>query len=109
MPETRVGRHAIHSVLSTDPELQQIVAMFVEEMPNRVARIERQWDAGDRDELRRSAHQLKGALGSYGFDELTPHALRLESLLAAEAPPDEVAAAVSELVAYCRRITATPR
>jgi HPt (histidine-containing phosphotransfer) domain-containing protein len=108
MSQTRVGPRAIHSVLASDPELRAIIEAFVADLPTRVARIERQLDAKDWSELRRTAHQLKGASGSYGFDELTPYAAGLEGLLVTGAPADEVTAAVGELIAQCRRVTAAP-
>ena len=99
----------IHSSLACDPQLSELVEQFVAEMPSRVAWLQRNYDSGDWEALRRSAHQLKGAAGSYGFDRLTPHALRLESLLAKGAPLDEVTSAFGELIAHCRRVTATAR
>jgi HPt (histidine-containing phosphotransfer) domain-containing protein len=106
MAQTQSARPAIHSSLASDPLLSEMVQQFVAEMPNRVALLERQFDAGDWQALKRAAHQLKGAAGSYGFDELTPHALRLETLIAARASKQEIAAATSELIAHCRRVTA---
>jgi HPt (histidine-containing phosphotransfer) domain-containing protein len=97
---------AIHSSLTSDPVLREMVEQFVAEIPNRVAWLQRQLEAGDFEALRRAAHQMKGAAGSYGFDALTPYALRLETLIAQGATREEIAAATSELAAQCRRVTA---
>ena len=56
--------------------------------------------------LQRAAHQLKGAAGSYGFDQLTPYALHLETLLKHGAEGSEIARALGQLAACCRRVTA---
>ncbi|MEX0677293.1 MAG: Hpt domain-containing protein [Pirellulales bacterium] len=106
MSPTRTQHSPIHSSLASDPQLGEMVEQFVAEMPSRVAWLQRHLDAGDWESLRRAAHQMKGAAGSYGFDRLTPHALRLETLLAKGAAVEEITAAFQELVAHCRRITA---
>jgi HPt (histidine-containing phosphotransfer) domain-containing protein len=108
MSRTRIQRPPIHSSLSGDPVLGEIVELFVAELPQRTKRIERHLDLGDWEALRQAAHQLKGAAGSHGFDQLTTHALRVEALAAKQAPPQEIRAAVAELVDQCRRATAEP-
>lgn len=99
----------LYSNLSDDPDLSGIVAIFVEEMPDRVAAIERAFEAANWDIVQRLAHQMKGAAGSYGFDQVTPYAWRLE--LAARARNDhfELRNAFDEFVGVCQRIrTGTP-
>jgi HPt (histidine-containing phosphotransfer) domain-containing protein len=86
--------------------LANLVADFVTEMPVRIARLTRQLSAQDWPGLHRTAHQLKGAAGSYGFEELTPPAHRVELLLAEDADTKAVSEAVRELVACCQRVTA---
>ena len=97
---------AIYSSLATDPLLADLVAEFVSEMPIRIARITRQFAAQDWQGLSRTAHQLKGAAGSYGFEEIAPFAHRIELLLAGDADSKAVNDAVRELVVRCQRITA---
>lgn len=99
---------AIHSSLASDPVLAEMVEQFVAEMPSRVAWLERQFEQGAWDALKRAAHQMKGAAGSHGFDALTPYAVRLEKLIGAGAPHEEIGAATSELATQCRRLTAVP-
>ena len=108
MSRTRVLRPAIYSSMASDPMLADLVAEFVAEMPNRVARLKRQYSAQDRVGLRSTAHQLKGAAGSYGFDEITPLALHLEMQLDQGAETKDISRALQELVAHCQRITAVP-
>ena len=54
--------------------------------------------------MARTAHQLKGAAGSYGFDAVTPYAARLEALLREAGQEEAVLAALDELLGVCRRV-----
>jgi histidine phosphotransfer protein HptB len=94
----------IYSRLGEDPDLGEIVTMFVDEMPDRMASLERQFQAQDWESLRRSAHQLKGAAGSYGFDAISPVAGRLESAVRDQDPVDQIHATVEEILDLCRRV-----
>jgi HPt (histidine-containing phosphotransfer) domain-containing protein len=106
MAQARDQLPAIYSSLAADPMLASLVAEFVSEIPVRIARLTRQLSAQDWPGLHRTAHQLKGAAGSYGFEELTAPAHRVEQLLAEDAETKMVSEAVRELVACCQRITA---
>lgn len=68
----------LHSSLSTDPEMADLVRMFVADAPLKIGKFERALEAGDTEELRILAHQLKGAAPGYGFDDLAPIAKALE-------------------------------
>jgi len=95
-----------YSTLAEDPDLAEIVEMFVQEMPDRVANLLRRFDARELNELERAAHQIKGAAGSYGFHQLTPSAARLEALVKQRRPEEEIKAALNELVALCQGVRA---
>lgn len=71
-------KKAIYSTFGGDPDLADLVEMFVEAMPDRVASLRAAYANADAETLTRIAHQLKGALGSYGFGELVPMAAALE-------------------------------
>ncbi|MFZ5828553.1 MAG: Hpt domain-containing protein [Planctomycetota bacterium] len=96
----------IYSQLGGDPDLAEIVNLFVEEMPERVASFEGFFAAGDLEGLRRAAHQLKGAAGSYGFDPISPRAGELEAAILSLAPEDEIRRCLDELVDICQRARA---
>ncbi len=98
----------IYSVLASDPDLQEIVQLFVDEMSDRIARFEAEFAAKNWAELGRAAHQLKGAAGSYGFAELSPAAATLENTIKANADEATISAATDHLIALCRRTTANP-
>ena len=97
------NREYVYSRLAGDPDLREIVDMFVEEMPGRVATLLDQLHAADWEGLRRTAHQLKGAAGSYGFDAISPCAGKVESAVRDDEPMERILATVEELVDLCNR------
>jgi histidine phosphotransfer protein HptB len=94
----------VYSSLASDPELGEIVDMFVEEMPARVTALLDHFNRQDWDGLRRSAHQLKGAAGSYGFAAISPCAGKLESVIREGEPEERIRQAITELVDLCGRV-----
>lgn len=96
----------LYSSLGVDPNLDEIVELFVEEMPSRIETLVEQYASEDWEGLRRTAHQLKGAAGSYGFDDISPVAARLERFLEAAEPEEAVRNAVKQLVDVCSRARA---
>lgn len=94
----------IYSRLCDDPDLLDILEMFVEEMPGRVEALLRHLEDKNWESLRRTAHQIKGAAGSYGFEVLTPVAARVEHAIRDNEPEERLCAAVMELVDLCRRV-----
>jgi len=96
----------LYSHLGNDPDLSEIVTMFVEEMPSRIATLLEQLHSGDLEALRRTAHQLKGAAGSYGFDLISPAAARLEYAVRDNEPAPQILEAVEELSDLCGRVRA---
>lgn len=109
-----VGGGALSSEFAGDPEMTDLVKKFVDEMPQRVDAMLDCWEKGQLGDLRRLAHQLKGASGGYGFPTVGQLAAQLETGLAAagRAPDpqalDRLRAQVDELVGMCRRVTAEP-
>jgi len=96
----------IYSTLAYDPDLLDIVALYVQEMPGRIERLCQLLEAGRWEELRRTAHQLKGSAGSHGFEPVSLAAADLESLIKDGAPEGEIRQAVERLVGMCRRVRA---
>jgi HPt (histidine-containing phosphotransfer) domain-containing protein len=90
--------------LAADPDLAELVEMFVEEMPERLTRLMATWDAKDLDGLSRLAHQLKGSAGSYGFHEVTPFAHQLEAVLKGHGTESEICHHLQELLGICQQI-----
>jgi histidine phosphotransfer protein HptB len=96
----------MYSTLGGDPDLGDLVTLFVEEMPNRVANILDLLNRGEWEELRRAAHQIKGAAGSYGFGDITPCAGKLEYAIRDQEPEENIRQAVDNLAALCSRACA---
>jgi histidine phosphotransfer protein HptB len=94
----------LYSQLASDPDLADIVEMFVGEMPERVEAFRDRLSRADWQGLQQLAHQMKGAAGSYGFDTVSPVAAKLESAIRDSEPEERIRAAVSELVGICGRM-----
>jgi histidine phosphotransfer protein HptB len=105
MSQSQLDAPPLHSSLASDPLLRDLVQLFVEEMPERIARFRGYFDSNDWDGLRRAAHHMKGSAGSYGFDALTPYSAQLEAALIRRAPGDEIAAALEMFLSHCARTT----
>jgi histidine phosphotransfer protein HptB len=95
---------ALYSSLGGDPDLGELVEMFVAEMPERIDLLVKQYETANWEELRRTAHQIKGAAGSYGFHELTPAAARLELAIKGRSPEEQITADLNGLLELCRSV-----
>lgn len=67
------------SEFADDPEMRDLVQMFIDELPDRMAGIEQALDAGDFQNAATLSHQLKGAAGGYGFPTITDAASEVET------------------------------
>ena len=98
------------SHFADDPEMVELIQEFVRDLNLRVRSLETDWRSRSFEEIRRTAHQLKGASGGYGFSELGEVAGRLETALVhLRANGDEqglesVRAGVEELISMCKRV-----
>ncbi len=91
------------SAVGDVPELAELVSGFVSGLQQKTADMASSLAHGDFGTLRRLAHQLKGAGGSYGYSSLSDVASRLES--AAKAEDHEMAnLALSNLRDLCQTI-----
>jgi len=94
----------IYSTLGGDPDLGELVEMYVDEMPERIAAFEQAFSSGDQESLQRAAHQLKGAGESYGFSQLTPVAAAVEYSVRDGDPEEDILKLLNELVDVCKRV-----
>jgi len=95
----------VASEYADDPDLAEVIDEFVAGLPDQLGDMRRAADAGCFEKLRRLAHQLKGAGGSYGYPGLTDAAKRLED--AARAGDEEACGlALGELDRRCRAVAA---
>ncbi len=80
----------------------ELLAQFVDELPDRIARIEEASTAGDLATLQLLAHRLKGSAAVYGLMEVAELARRIEQEADGKADPKALRATVAELIQQCR-------
>ncbi|MDX2116154.1 MAG: Hpt domain-containing protein [Planctomycetota bacterium] len=94
----------IRSQFASDEEMRELVRMFVDEMPARIAALRDAWDASHSKQIESLAHQLKGAAAGYGFAIVGDAAAELESALrSSEHDLSSVRAQFDALVDLCSR------
>ncbi len=74
---------AIASQFADDPDMAEVIASFVRQLPDRCQSMREALKNGDLPTLQRLAHQMKGAGGSYGYPMLTQAGKELESAVKA--------------------------
>jgi HPt (histidine-containing phosphotransfer) domain-containing protein len=94
----------LYSSLADDPEMGELVELFVDELPDRLESMRVALASADLDTLARCAHQLKGAAGSYGFDALTPALKDLEHAARQKGLQDELQRLLGEVTELCGRV-----
>lgn len=105
MTDPRGPSGPIHSEMATDADMLEIIQMFVDEMPERVASLEQAWDESNVELLSRIAHQLKGACAGYGYSAVGEAAAALEnSLKSADHELSSVQSQFDELINLCSRV-----
>lgn len=87
----------------TDPDLADLVEMFIAELPSRIDALQASAASCDWDQLASLGHQLKGASGSYGFAPLGAVCARVERI-AQRGGADDLPAVLNELAELERRI-----
>jgi HPt (histidine-containing phosphotransfer) domain-containing protein len=95
----------VRSDFATDPDMSELVEMFVSEMPDRVAALREHFDRAELSEVQRLAHQLKGASAGYGFRVVGEAAADLEQKLKQGVDEvEQLRAEFDELVDLCSRV-----
>lgn len=98
----------IHSPLAYDPGLRDLLELFTATLPQRLENMEQMAEKGDWENLRRQAHQLKGAAGSYGFTPLSVLAANLEAAARQRSDPEHIRQLLTQLREVAGRITVDP-
>jgi hypothetical protein len=106
MPQLPSSLSPLHSPLACDPIQHELVELFVEEMPARLARLQKCFDGCDWHALRVAVRHLSETACNHGFDQLLPYTARMEAKLTRRAPTPEVREALEALLAQCNRLTA---
>lgn len=105
----------VYSLFTRDPDMLELVELFVRDLPDRIDALCRAAAADDYQELAQLAHQLKGAGGGYGFPSITEAGARVEAAAKDLCRPTATASDVrrvrdglAELISLCRRTAASP-
>ncbi len=94
------------SLYANDPAMREVVEEFIGDLPQRVRSIRSAFESGNRVDLTRLAHQLRGAGAGYGYPALTSAAGALEDQLRGLSNDGALAAVaqeVDELIMLCER------
>lgn len=94
------------STLADDADMAEIVGLFVAELPERLLLLAHAAEAGNYAAVGRLAHQLKGAGGSHGFEQITVPAAQLERAVRDGHPAEHIHSALDDLIAACSRVRA---
>ena len=96
----------LYSTLAAEPDLAELVQLFVDELPHRLQAIAHLVEREDYPAVARAVHQLKGAGGSYGFPAITAVAMHLEYAAKSEAAHVQISELWHELREVCGRCRA---
>ena len=96
------------SEYANDPDMIDLVEMFIDEMPDRISAIEQAVHQADIAMLSSLSHQLKGSAGGYGFGPITTAAAQVEQLATTEKQLQEMEGAIAELLSLCRQASSKP-
>jgi HPt (histidine-containing phosphotransfer) domain-containing protein len=103
--ETLIDPEAIENLRALNPDdgdgfLRDIVSIFLEDTPARIAELKQAFAAGDANKFTRAAHSIKGSSSNLGAKMLRSISEKLEHQSRAGALPD-LSSVISELdVAY---------
>ena len=106
MPTSDSGSQPLVSEL-TDADMVELVEMFVDELPDRLAAIEKAMNEQDLIALAKLTHQLKGSAGGYGFPSITDAAKAVETSAKADQDLATLEQQTRALADLCRRARAT--
>lgn len=101
----------IRSEFADDGDMAELVQQFVSELPARASDIAEAIRDARFEQVRRAAHQLKGAGAGYGFPQISEVAGRIERQLI-ESPTvtnetlEQLLGTVKELTSLCERAVA---
>jgi len=104
MTSTTEAADFIYSEFGGDPDMADLVELYVDEMPEKIATFQELAASKDWDSIRRIAHQIKGSAGGYGFQPITEGAFRLEHAVREESGEAEILEALDELLGMCSRL-----
>ena len=96
------------SNMSNDPDMTELIDLFVGGMGDRIRDLENALESGDLAILDALAHQLKGAGGSHGLPAISEAAAVVVTAARSKEDPEQLRRQVYELIDLCRRAQPTP-
>lgn len=98
----------LRSEFAEDPEMRELVDMFVAELPERIGAMRAAWAGGELDKVQHIAHQLRGSGGGYGFPSIGEAASRVEDAIRrrTEAGIKDLQRELDDLATLCQRASA---
>jgi HPt (histidine-containing phosphotransfer) domain-containing protein len=90
--------------LMSKPATAKLVEKFLAGLPQRVTSIQQALQAGEMNQVKVLAHQLKGAAGGYGFLAITKVSTALEAAVISGADKSTVAAHIVSLATLCAQV-----
>ena len=103
MNQPDIHRSSGRIVVQIDPEIEEIVPIFLQNRLDDVGSINEALQQGDFETIRILGHSMKGAGGGYGFDSITEVGQYLEQA-AKEKNFKMVRKQVEYLAAYLERV-----
>ena len=91
------------SEYADDPDMEELVEIFLQSLGERMEQIRNSWDNWDVDTLTRISHQLAGAAGGYGYPSITDASREVERLLKGNQPRELTESALEHLWDLCER------
>ena len=89
------------SEFHSDPDMLDLVAIFIDSLGERLVQIESAVEHHDFDALERMTHQIAGAAGGYGYPTITVAARKVENLIRDNQSVDTILAAADGLSKLC--------
>jgi signal transduction histidine kinase/DNA-binding response OmpR family regulator/HPt (histidine-containing phosphotransfer) domain-containing protein len=103
MSPANTQEEELFSEFAADIDMVEIIDLFVEGLPGRMDELRTAMADGATAEVKRLAHQLKGAAGGYGFAPITTVAAELELAIGRGERATETNEIVERLLAMCAR------
>jgi HPt (histidine-containing phosphotransfer) domain-containing protein len=95
----------ITTSIHDDDDMLEIIDLFIDELPDRVAIFANALEQREWDHVRTISHQLKGAAPGYGFEPIGTAAAIVEDLVLTSAALTDIETASNRLVELCSRVT----
>ena len=105
MTGTVTATEPVYSIFQDEEDFRELLEDFYSSVQDRREILRESFKSQQIGTIRVHAHQLKGAGGGYGFEDLTELAAHLEEACKQPAPSlDEIGPLLDNLISYMSRI-----